>query len=255
MKHFILENTWLKRNSSIDFGWGNGYVIIPKGHKLYEKHYDEIHDIMPHLDVHGGLTYSEYAHNNKLIEENEGWVIGFDTAHFSDTLGNWSKERVEEETIKLKQQIIDFFKENNSTFSDSIEVEVPNDDKECRKCGGDCKPSKGYVNYHNIRKSGKGEFKTKLEDCMKCTSCGHSFIPNKEYDSIDTWNLKEGDKVFCRGEYSEFYPKGTYILDCKTVVPGKWYLKSLDGTKEYCLRNGVHESDLELISDNSTIEK
>ena len=48
----------------------------------------------------------------------------------------------------------------------------------CKKCGGTCKPSKGYLNTHNIQTNNKNkEFETKLLDCIKCTSCGHSFIP------------------------------------------------------------------------------
>jgi len=29
MKLYIRENNWLPRRKSIDFEWGNGYVIIP----------------------------------------------------------------------------------------------------------------------------------------------------------------------------------------------------------------------------------
>ena len=54
MKTFIVENTWLPRNSShFDFGWGNGYVLIPIGHPLHGKNYDDIN-----VNVHGGLIFS-----------------------------------------------------------------------------------------------------------------------------------------------------------------------------------------------------
>lgn len=47
----------------------------------------------------------------------------------------------------------------------------------CRTCKGLAKPSKGIVNYHNIQTQDKSkEFETKLEDCLKCTECGHSWI-------------------------------------------------------------------------------
>jgi|JI10StandDraft_1071094.scaffolds.fasta_scaffold75190_1 hypothetical protein len=46
--------------------------------------------------------------------------------------------------------------------------------KKCRICGGNCKPSKGLVNYHNIQ-GNKPEFETKLIPCFKCIKCGHSF--------------------------------------------------------------------------------
>ena len=50
----------------------------------------------------------------------------------------------------------------------------------CRECGGNCKPSKGIVNYHNIQTQDLSkEFETKIEDCLKCENCGHSFISKK----------------------------------------------------------------------------
>lgn len=46
----------------------------------------------------------------------------------------------------------------------------------CRECGGNCKPSKGIMNYHNMQTDDKSkEFTTVLEDCLKCEDCGHSF--------------------------------------------------------------------------------
>lgn len=38
------------------FGWGNGYVSVPKAHPYYGKHYDEL----PFIDVHGDVTYTDY---------------------------------------------------------------------------------------------------------------------------------------------------------------------------------------------------
>lgn len=109
MKTFIKENTWLPRNGFMDFGWGNGYVVIPKGHPLHGKHYDDIHDLIPSLDVNGGLTFSDSANDLKWDElpENskDAWVVGFDTAHIWDTLERWSKEAVIWETEKLKEQL------------------------------------------------------------------------------------------------------------------------------------------------------
>ena len=108
MKSFIKENTWLTRGI-IDFGWGNGYVIIPKDHPLNGKNYDEIHDLMPKLVVNGGLTFSESADSidwEEIPEKNEGdWIVGFDTAHYSDNLEKWSKEKVQEEADNLKEQL------------------------------------------------------------------------------------------------------------------------------------------------------
>jgi hypothetical protein len=87
-------------------GWGNGYVAVPPGHPLYRVPYDN----MMNVDIHGGLTFSELATDFRTLPpELDGyedyWVFGFDTNHWSDTPQNWPKERVEEETQNLKEQI------------------------------------------------------------------------------------------------------------------------------------------------------
>ena len=110
MKTFVKENTWLSREYA-DYGWGNGYVVIPKGHPLNGKQYDEIHEMIPELDVHGRLTFSDSVENLKEwkdIPENSegGWVVGFDTAHFLDDLSKWSKSDVMRETERLKEQLM-----------------------------------------------------------------------------------------------------------------------------------------------------
>lgn len=51
----------------------NGYVAIPKGHKVWGKG----EDVMD-IDVHGGLTYSS------MDKETDEWVLGFDTNHADD---------------------------------------------------------------------------------------------------------------------------------------------------------------------------
>ena len=107
---FVKENTWLNWDNhivNIKHGWGNGYVVIPKGHPAYNINYDEIF-----VDVHGGLTFSNNVDSlNKedfpeLTNEMTGcWVVGFDTAHFGDNLENWPKERVIDETNGLRLQL------------------------------------------------------------------------------------------------------------------------------------------------------
>jgi hypothetical protein len=109
MKTFIKKITWLSRKSKygipkMEFGWGNGYVVISKEHPLYGKTHDELNEF---LDIHGGITFSDYAKGiikRKGINDDD-WVIGFDTCHYDDTLENWPKEKVKEETKKLKKQI------------------------------------------------------------------------------------------------------------------------------------------------------
>jgi hypothetical protein len=104
----LRENTWLNGGNLFvsHHGWGNGYVVIFKGHTMYGKHYDEVP-----VDVHGGLTFSKYANEinwPEITEEmKDGWVFGFDTAHYSDDMERWPKEAVERETENLKSQFVE----------------------------------------------------------------------------------------------------------------------------------------------------
>ncbi len=107
----IIENDWLPRKIegvseySMDFGWGNGYVLVPIGHPLYRIDYDEIS-----IEVHGGLTFSDYAKHLKGVPENQHnmWAIGFDTAHYQDTINRWPKEAVQKEADYLLQQVLNY---------------------------------------------------------------------------------------------------------------------------------------------------
>jgi len=48
--------------------------------------------------VHGGLTYSQFDNNNN-------WVVGFDTGHFNSLPDFKTKESVIEETKRLAEQL------------------------------------------------------------------------------------------------------------------------------------------------------
>lgn len=108
LKTVIRENTWLDRGWLTDFGWGNGYVLIPEGHPLHGKHYHDIENI----DVHYGLTFSTLVTDKliercpELTEEDKGmWVVGFNTTHYGDNLAVWPKARVQQETDHLLKQL------------------------------------------------------------------------------------------------------------------------------------------------------
>ena len=102
---FVKKNNWLP---GVKHGWGNGYVVIPNGHPMHGKHYDEVP-----VGVHGGLTFSESVNSvignfTELTEEmKDGWVFGFDTAHYNDSMERWPKEAVEMETENLKSQFVE----------------------------------------------------------------------------------------------------------------------------------------------------
>lgn len=90
------------------FGWGNGYIVLPMGHKYHGVDYDEIP-----VDAHGGLTFSDHVNSLQQFKETEpeyegGWAIGFDTMHFGDDLVRWpNAQSVMKECIRIKKQLID----------------------------------------------------------------------------------------------------------------------------------------------------
>ena len=104
MKAFVKEITWFPA-ISLSHGWGNGYVIIPKGHKLHGKQYDDID-----VSVHGGLTFSESASELDWPEipedSKDGWVVGFDTCHYGDNQSSWTKRAVQREAERLRKQLM-----------------------------------------------------------------------------------------------------------------------------------------------------
>lgn len=66
-----------------------GYVGVPPGHPWHGKGYDEVHDISPDLQVHGGLTYAAecrgaVCHVPAPGEPEHLWWVGFDHAHAGD---------------------------------------------------------------------------------------------------------------------------------------------------------------------------
>lgn len=104
IKWFVKENTWLHRGV-VTFGWGNGYVCLPKDHPCYGMDYNIIHNNYK-IHINGGLTFSESSDNIGWDEVPKGdyWIVGFDTVHSWDNLEMWPKESVEDETKKLVSQ-------------------------------------------------------------------------------------------------------------------------------------------------------
>ena len=138
MKAFVKENTWLTRKSFMDFGWGNGYVVIPKGHVLHGISYNGIHELIPNLEVNGGLTFSDTVDTLSWKEipkgSEGGWVVGFDTAHSWDTLEMWSKEKVMEEAENLKNQLLKYVSTEFFCEDEDIGHQTEKCAKQCDAC-------------------------------------------------------------------------------------------------------------------------
>lgn len=63
-----------------------GYVGVQKGHRFYEKDYNDVP-----ANVHGGLTYSDHCDTDGAIchvpapgEPDDIWWLGFDCSHWND---------------------------------------------------------------------------------------------------------------------------------------------------------------------------
>lgn len=104
--------------SGMEAGYANGYVAVPRDHPFFGKDYDDVD-----IEVHGGLTFAAPGSNiSKDLPETEvlegclydldedWWVFGFDTCHYSDSLENWPREAVIEETLNLKRQLEEAYK-------------------------------------------------------------------------------------------------------------------------------------------------
>ena len=95
----LLENTWMTEYPNSLHGWGNGYVLLPPEHPMYNVDYEDIN-----VEVHGGLTYSATQAETGL------WMLGFDTGHLDDNQTNCDKDYVREQTNLLRIQLEDMVK-------------------------------------------------------------------------------------------------------------------------------------------------
>ena len=104
LKTFLVPITWLDSPFTIiEHGIANGYVLLPKGHKYHGADCDDIP-----VECHGGLTFANPASDCSFVTEEadkDGWVVGFDTCHYGDTSGKWTREAVRQETDNLARQL------------------------------------------------------------------------------------------------------------------------------------------------------
>lgn len=83
------------------------YVVAKENNAIYGVNYNEI----DFIDVHGGLTYSDWGLSNNKSED--FWVIGWDYAHYGDYLPydlsednkRWTTEEIYEHVKDVINQI------------------------------------------------------------------------------------------------------------------------------------------------------
>lgn len=89
-------NIYVSRVCTENMHWFCGYVEVPEDHPFYGL-YGELEDV---LDVHGGLTYGDTAHFA------DGYLIGFDCAHYGDSPEVQDEAYTLSECKKLVDQLI-----------------------------------------------------------------------------------------------------------------------------------------------------
>lgn len=113
-KWFVLPSVYTDLSPELkrimQHGWGNGYVAIPEGHPFYGK---DFYYINKFVDVHGDLSFSQYSFEwtevlvrfNIDLGDGNYWIIGFDTGHVYIDGPHHDKEWVEQETLRLLEQV------------------------------------------------------------------------------------------------------------------------------------------------------
>ena len=83
-----------------------GYVAVEESHPLYEKYYGDLWNYDTEegtdINVHGGLTYSDFCqevgricHTPEEGKPDNVWWFGFDCAHSGDICPSYQKEDME----------------------------------------------------------------------------------------------------------------------------------------------------------------
>lgn len=91
----MIPHIRLVKTNITEAGWGNGYVVLPKGHLFHGLDTFELDELLA-KDFHFPISYAEAG-------ENGSWVVGFDTMHSWCNKENCSLEVVE----NLAQQLHD----------------------------------------------------------------------------------------------------------------------------------------------------
>lgn len=93
----IINNTFLfgLLNTNDNNAYFNGYIVLPKTSKFYEKHFDDINE---KIEIHGGFTFSDFV--------DDKYKIGFDTIHYFDNENTQNVDFVLNELKNAVDQII-----------------------------------------------------------------------------------------------------------------------------------------------------
>lgn len=118
-----------------------GYVGVKPGHPCYGKSYDEVQSgiwdyeksdysspaVVPDLEVHGGLTYSQSC--NEVVchftddPKDETWWLGFDCAHSGDlspASAYWSRSHGFKSTFEDTYKELDHVKAETERLADQL---------------------------------------------------------------------------------------------------------------------------------------
>lgn len=93
VKNIMNEYLFSITEYKITYGWGNGYIGLPWWHPYYKIDFNDIPIV-----CHGLLTFSQ------LDEDEDLWIIGFDTSHLGDNKDYCSKEYVTKQCKYIVKQ-------------------------------------------------------------------------------------------------------------------------------------------------------
>lgn len=102
----------------------NGYIKLPYDHPYYGYTLGNLDNL--DINVHGGFTFSEEESNVNFLnfrnQDEEGWVIGFDFAHYTDMIPFLYKDPTQELIKDLKYWTIEEVKAQIENIVEELRV-------------------------------------------------------------------------------------------------------------------------------------
>ena len=123
---------------AVDVGYYNGYVEIPKEHKLYGVKY---RDFDYDFNVHGGVTFTGTTYVDG-IDENV-WLIGFDCNHAWDNL---DVEEMEQYFDGISEEVEEYNRIFRNISSSSIFRDLDYVTAECESLAEQIGEEYGQIN-------------------------------------------------------------------------------------------------------------
>ena len=137
-------------------------------------------------------------------------------------------------------------------FEIHSDIELISKDIICRECGHLGKERKGLVNFHNIQTTDSmKEFITEFVDCLVCTNCKHSWIP----DDNKNLNIKQPIPGKHNPDFANKVNEYGICGECEAINECNEDLKPLCHDSKYEVNINKKESNLFEIKDYYSIDE